>query len=491
MNQLRNDLRKHQTPGRQDATSSPRVEDIEVMGVALNHARQEMVKLKKMVGDQQEIIQLLLTRLQDNHDVDQTNCPSGKQEALAGGRLILAASRLQTRLDQSNLETDAGQALQCTDENSDKNSELVTAVESNTKHTILPRTNNKRHTVSSIDLGMEGLLSGSDNSCTASPSRTLPLVSRSVERGTNLINDAMNYEVEEFRNRGRPQGSPRRLNGKLRWSADDVVEEGRHDYDDLTFGSNTAADHKSDTVQWQIGDSRRDLGAAVSSLPNDSEDLDLYSNATGGSAAAGRQSGSPRTAETRIISGPEIENRYRPLQTGSQPRPLNIERNDCDSSGSQHRSHDNTTQNVNLNTGLSRKYPEELSSTPRPTYLNNDPLVGHKIIANRNIYQGELQDDGGLVPLAVPQRPVVEVADGGQETRSCPVCNEGFPETVPMGQFQQHVLDCVGPPSPPQEERACPVCNTVYPESFPQAEFEAHVNGHFPEDPLRFEILDP
>lgn len=68
--------------------------------------------------------------------------------------------------------------------------------------------------------------------------------------------------------------------------------------------------------------------------------------------------------------------------SGANPRPLNIDRNECEPSA---RSYDNSQpQNVNLNTGQ-----EKFRNSSRPGFaiLNNDPLVGNKTIPSKNIYQ--------------------------------------------------------------------------------------------------------
>ena len=172
-----------------------------------------------------------------------------------------------------------------------------------------------------------------------------------------------------------------------------------------------------------------------------------------------------------------LENQLRPQGTNHQPRPLNIERNEC--TGITTRSYDNNSQNINLNVGLKSK-DSPPQSKPELPVLNNDPLLGHKPIASCNIYQEEKDIEG---------------ATGQRVGRPCPVCNHFFPVTMAMEDFQRHVLECNNPPENhgggfDADDRVCPVCDSTFPVSIPMENFERHVNAHFDDnDVLSFEVL--
>ena len=185
----------------------------------------------------------------------------------------------------------------------------------------------------------------------------------------------------------------------------------------------------------------------------------------------------------------DTENRYRNTGTTTQQRSINIERNEYDNQGATPRSYDNTTQNVNLNRSGLDKFPSNVEvRQDRHPILNNNPLVGHKAIPHRNIYREPPPGGAAADNVAPPPRVAVEqvVVQEGVEPRNCPVCMEDFSSSVPMEEFQQHVLECTGLP-----ERICPMCETTFPEEVPQSEFERHVNSHFEDDSLisRYEVI--
>jgi hypothetical protein len=214
-------------------------------------------------------------------------------------------------------------------------------------------------------------------------------------------------------------------------------------------------------------------------------------NARARSTSTDRERDSRRSSDVRSPNS-ELENRYRPNSASQQPRPLNIERNE-DVTNSR-RSYDNTTQNINLNVQTDKDRP----ARPDNLILNNDPLVGHKVIPNRNIYREEAAylKDGHQVAVTP-----------GDAMRTCPICNVDFPTSTSMEEFQQHVLDCCDSTESerqPQsalsegatltvEARVCPICNSEFPYLIDQKDFEDHVNGHFEEEERRnrYEIIEP
>ena len=176
---------------------------------------------------------------------------------------------------------------------------------------------------------------------------------------------------------------------------------------------------------------------------------------------------------------------------GNNPRPLNIDRNECDPAA---RSYDNDQGlNVNLNTSQ-----DKFNKTQSPqgfSILNNDPLVGNKTIPSKNIYQ---ETDPGRPP-ASPR--VVRSSRTAQEhadtsiVQTCPICSESFDCTISHSEFANHVDECITRNQDAdddsivlqeREERMCPMCNQVFSDAIPQDEFETHVNDHFD---LNFEIV--
>ncbi|XP_045209881.2 uncharacterized protein LOC123561513 [Mercenaria mercenaria] len=104
-------------------------------------------------------------------------------------------------------------------------------------------------------------------------------------------------------------------------------------------------------------------------------------------------------------------------------------------------------------------------------------------------------------------RPVQEETTEGNvaAVKICPVCNEEF-SRLTQDQFQMHVFECFDTydesPATLQpaaggttndDDRTCPMCGDVFPVTIPQETYEQHVLAHFGEDPMveRFELLQP
>ena len=280
-------------------------------------------------------------------------------------------------------------------------------------------------------------------------------------------------------------------------------------YDDLQFGGGVS-------VTWERGNGEEttapeDLEPLLSSprrlvrnaslehLHDDSPPYDSVgdlNSETSGSTLCGTDPEpelEPRDSGYQPMAGSQtdLENRFRTTGSPLRQRSLNIERNNYRPTGSNPRSYDNTTQNVNLNTSGGEKFTATEATGEQP-YLNNNPLVGHKTIPQRNLYPGTGANRGPTPePTAPPRRSgrvPVEQASGEEaapELRNCPVCNEDFPSHMAMDEFQQHVLECTG-----RTERICPMCDAGFPDEVLQSEFERHVNEHFEDDTtLQFEVL--
>lgn len=175
------------------------------------------------------------------------------------------------------------------------------------------------------------------------------------------------------------------------------------------------------------------------------------------------------------------------------PRPLNIDRNECDRTS---RSYDNN-QGLNVNLNTSKDKFNNPHSPQGFSILNNDPLVGNKTIPSKNIYQ-ETTDPSRPPPSprvgARPSRTAQE-HDDPVVLQTCPICSENFESSVTLGEFEAHVDECIARNNTEdddslvlqeREERMCPMCNKVFSDAVPQSEFEVHVNDHFD---LNFEIV--
>lgn len=438
----------------------------------------------------------------------QTTGPLGHHITVAAAGPSSKGVGARPKLRYTNPATDSGKvSQQCTDSGTDSgNAQIVTSLSNVLLPVPVPPRSkvNKRHTVAGMDIDMDLL----DTSGSSSRGLNLPALGEPEARKMQdrAFRSPLDLEI------GTAWPSVKSSQSRPRWSADDMASSAR--FDDISFGEllpktnghafsastagelpgltrNDSLEHLHDDRplshiedDLDIGD-HRDITPEPEVVGQDSSDFSTLS------PSASEQVDSVHRPPPEGIAS-NLENRYRPVRSSNQPRPINIERNLCDNQGTTKRSYDNTVQNVNLNTNSTNKYKSDSPAHNQYTYLNNDPLAGHKIIASRNIFQGESED-------VLPKPPavggaggtVVEVSDSALGVRNCPVCNEGFDGAMPMGMFQQHVLDCVGPPSPPQEERLCPMCNTVFPETLTQSEFEEHVNEHFLDEPLHFEIIRP
>lgn len=108
--------------------------------------------------------------------------------------------------------------------------------------------------------------------------------------------------------------------------------------------------------------------------------------------------------------------------------------------------------------------------------------------------------------VQVSQPVQEETGDGNvAAVKVCPVCNEEF-SRLTLDQFQMHVFECFDncdeSPATLQpatavnssdDDRTCPMCGDNFPLTIPQETYEQHVLAHFGEDPLveRFEMLQP
>ncbi len=189
----------------------------------------------------------------------------------------------------------------------------------------------------------------------------------------------------------------------------------------------------------------------------------------------------------------------------AQARPLNMERNRDEPVGSSpgYGRAANLTCNPNLNIG------ETLNKTPHsgtPNHLpvlNNDPLAGHKIIPERNLYTEERSQPTGMENMEQSDYH----AGAAAPTRTCPVCNDDYPNMTQL-EFEGHVFRCVESPTENEEltmttntrdsgnkEKVCPVCNNIFPPSYKQEDFELHVDSHFKHETSsiinQFELIDP
>lgn len=84
----------------------------------------------------------------------------------------------------------------------------------------------------------------------------------------------------------------------------------------------------------------------------------------------------------------------------------------------------------------------------------------------------------------------------------CPVCNLEC-SRLTMEQFQMHIVDCfdsteeapatLQPAAGNEDDRTCPMCNEAFPLTIPQETYEQHVLAHFGEeaDMDRFEFVQP
>ncbi|XP_074652134.1 uncharacterized protein LOC141906728 [Tubulanus polymorphus] len=229
---------------------------------------------------------------------------------------------------------------------------------------------------------------------------------------------------------------------------------------------------------------------ALSRFSDSSPRFGASSNRSAGNRASAPASSGNYPVEN-VDPSLELENRYRPNSSYQLPRPLNIERNDgC--AETMPKSYDNMTQNVNLLMSHETENTDASSGSrfAPNLFLNNDPLIGHKTIPNKNIYRDEVDKMSNNSSSNVKTAAAAPV----DSCRMCPICRMDFANTlITMEEIQQHVLECCETPDElegeiipghviSEDDRVCPVCSEQYPDSIPQADYESHVNSHFDED---------
>lgn len=98
-----------------------------------------------------------------------------------------------------------------------------------------------------------------------------------------------------------------------------------------------------------------------------------------------------------------------------------------------------------------------------------------------------------------------EIGENVAAVKICPMCNQEF-SRLTLDQFQMHVFECfdnsdespatlqasAGTPGN-DEDRTCPMCSETFPLTIPQETYEQHVLSHFGDDPMmeRYEMLQP
>lgn len=137
----------------------------------------------------------------------------------------------------------------------------------------------------------------------------------------------------------------------------------------------------------------------------------------------------------------------------------------------------------------------------RAIYENfSDTIIGDRHINENRAYSGPNIDSHGNFGL---NRTANENIEGGSERvnslKICPSCNREF-SRLTLDEFQLHVYECFdsnddqpttlqAPRNVSQEDdRTCPMCGNTFPMTVPQETYEAHVLAHFGEE--QFELVN-
>ena len=199
-------------------------------------------------------------------------------------------------------------------------------------------------------------------------------------------------------------------------------------------------------------------------------------------------SGSPHYAQVQVVSNPQANN----LRDQASP-------NRYTQASTSNLATRNPLELSNQMEGMSQEQTySPRNSTGEQRYLGQNMGPDYE-----NVYQAQMQNEMKR-PIQEHDesrnRPVpnlqinVEPASGPiAAVKICPMCNQEF-SRLKMEEFQMHVFDCFdsneeGPVTLQagntnnDDDRTCPMCSETFPLTIPQETYEQHVLAHFGEDP--------
>ena len=151
----------------------------------------------------------------------------------------------------------------------------------------------------------------------------------------------------------------------------------------------------------------------------------------------------------------------------------------------------NTDAYIQEENGLPMGPPKQLFkpmlshfNTPQPSTIpiTTSPDVRSRFPTNNDIMASPITGVRRMTEATEEEESLVD--------RDCPTCTRRFPRIqYSQEDFESHVLECVEEMCE-RANRSCPVCQQEIPISVPQTEYEAHVMAHFAEEENDFTLVE-
>ena len=199
------------------------------------------------------------------------------------------------------------------------------------------------------------------------------------------------------------------------------------------------------------------------------------------------------TGRTRSAFFPVPDMKFQPVKIPEENSTIDNEKSHYDNY------HEPDYENVHENENTAKKTTEAARDSNRVIYENFGDYRTEN--SKRNDRTSNIRSNHGNFGFTRTSETRADCESDVNSLKICPSCNQEF-SRLSIEQFQMHVYECfdsnedqpttlqAGQANVSQDDRTCPMCQETFPMTVPQETYEAHVLAHFGEVPTeRFEIV--